>query len=229
MKAFKTLLFFSFLIHFGLAGHAQEINQFDENGKRHGKWTKKFEGTDQTRYEGVFSHGMETGTFKFYKIPEEKEEGKAYLFATKTYKDSTDLVEMRYFTPKGNLLTQGQVRNRERVGKWIYYHPDTEKTMREENYVNGKLDGLQTTYFPNGDTTKSEEYENGVLNGLVKIYAQGEILQKYYTYKNGELNGLVKYFDEKGNLIAEGNYKSNKKTGVWKTYENGGVVKTEEF
>ena len=56
-----TLLFTCFL-------SAQEINQFDENGERHGKWQKKFEGTNEYRYHGQFEHGKEIGMFKYYKL-----------------------------------------------------------------------------------------------------------------------------------------------------------------
>ena len=30
------------------------VNQFDENGERHGYWSKNFEGTEEKRYEGNF-------------------------------------------------------------------------------------------------------------------------------------------------------------------------------
>lgn len=46
---------------------AQNINQFDANGERHGIWKKNFEDTNIIRYEGQFFHGKEIGLFKFYK------------------------------------------------------------------------------------------------------------------------------------------------------------------
>ncbi|GAA4239505.1 hypothetical protein GCM10022291_34080 [Postechiella marina] len=36
---------------------AQNINQFDAQGKRHGVWKKNFENTKVLRYEGTFNHG----------------------------------------------------------------------------------------------------------------------------------------------------------------------------
>lgn len=227
MKYFLTgLLLWAFPLT-----QAQEINQFDANGKRHGKWMKTYEGTDQTRYRGTFEHGQETGTFEFFKLLDKKPKPDAEIhpFATKTYTQGSDLVEMKYFTKKGKLLSAGKMKAKERVGKWVYYHPGTDKTMRTENYANGKLNGKQTVYFPNGKPTKISNYKNGELHGTTKIFANDGGLLKYYTYENGELNGRTKYFDADGNITATGMYKNNRKNGIWKTYENGKLVKTEEF
>ena len=65
----------------------QEFNQFDSNGKRHGKWKKNFEGTEVLRYEGQFEHGKEVGVFKFY----QNLENKAVLAATRTFKKDSDI------------------------------------------------------------------------------------------------------------------------------------------
>lgn len=211
---------------------AQEINQFDAQGERHGKWMKTYEGTDHIRYRGTFEHGKEVGTFAFFKLPEEenkKEKEAPHPFATKTYSVGSDFVEMNYFTPKGNLLSSGKMNNQQRTGKWVYYHPDSEKIMRVEHYENGKLSGEQIIYFKNGNITKKSHYKNGILNGITQIYAENGTLLKHFTYQNGELNGAGRYYNSNGDLILEGTYRNNLKDGVWKSYKNGKVVKTEEY
>jgi hypothetical protein len=45
-------------------GYAQNVNKFDENGKRHGLWKGIYEDTKNPRYEGTFEHGKEMGVFK---------------------------------------------------------------------------------------------------------------------------------------------------------------------
>ena len=48
--------------------NAQEgPNLNDAQGKRHGEWKVNFPGSNQTKFEGTFNHGKETGKFKFYK------------------------------------------------------------------------------------------------------------------------------------------------------------------
>ena len=60
----QTLLVLALLV--GFSSFAQTLNQFDADGKRHGKWKKNFDGTDVIRYEGTFEHGinyiLETGS-----------------------------------------------------------------------------------------------------------------------------------------------------------------------
>lgn len=223
----KNFFFLGFLL-FSFIGNSQEINQFDDQGRRHGKWIKKFEGTADTRYEGVFFHGKETGTFEFYNYTEKTppsadapagKSSKHYLFATKTFTENSDLVEVKYFIPEGKVLSKGQMKGKVRVGKWVYYHPGTEKVMKEEHYENGVLHGKQITYFDNGNITKTEEFEHGELHGVVKVYNPDGKLRRYLTYENGELNGPAKFYDADGNLVSEGNYKNHKQIGEWKTYE----------
>lgn len=227
MKTLVKFFFFFGSLLFSLLGNSQEINKFDEQGRRHGKWMKKFEGTEQTRYEGVFSHGKETGTFKFYNYTEKEppsanspagKSSKHYLFATKTYTEDSDLVEVKYFIPEGKVLSEGVMKSKDRVGKWIYYHPGSDKVMKEENYENGVLHGMQVTYFDNGNITKTEEYKNGELHGVVKVYNPDGKIRRFLTYENGQLNGPAKFYDVDGKLVSEGNYKNNKQAGQWKTY-----------
>ncbi len=219
-----------FLFFFITTAYSQEINQMDSNGKRHGKWMKLYEGTDQIRYQGTFEHGKEIGVFEFYKIPEEKEHNnKSFLFATKKYSSNSDLVEIVYFSLKGDLLSEGEMLGRNRVGKWVYFHPGTDKILMTEFYENGKLNGVQTTYFLNGNKMKISTFEDGKLNGEEFVYTENGTLVKYFNYKNDELNGIVKYFDGEGNLTSTGPYKNNRKDGEWKTYENGKLLKTTVY
>jgi antitoxin component YwqK of YwqJK toxin-antitoxin module len=119
-----------------LFAQEKDLNQFDAQGKRHGKWMKTFEGTDQIRYKGQFNHGKETGTFKFYKFGEDKHPN-----ATKTYNENNELVVAKFYTKKGKLLTEGFFKGKKREGEWIYYHKkNTDVVMMKEHYVNNKLD-----------------------------------------------------------------------------------------
>lgn len=218
------LLLFFILIPITLLAQNAEINQLDANGKRHGKWAKTFEGTNQIRYEGEFNHGKETGTFKFYKKGNED-----HPHATKTYTPNSNIVEAKFFTNKGKLLTQGQFVDKKREGEWIYYHKGKDVIMMKENYKNNKLNGLKSIYYENGKLAETQEYANGVMHGENLIYgANGNLLQ-YYNYNKGTLHGLTKIYNPKGVITQEGNYKDGLKDGIWKYYEDGKVTKTEKF
>ena len=60
----KNVILF-FLLTFSVVAQ-EKINQLDEQGNRHGLWKGTHKETNRPRYEGVFSHGKETGVFKYF-------------------------------------------------------------------------------------------------------------------------------------------------------------------
>ena len=202
----------------------EQINQLDANGKRHGKWTKHFEGTDQIRYTGEFNHGKEVGTFKFYKKGNED-----HPQATKTYTPNSEVVQVKFFTKKGKLFTEGQFKNKKRTGEWIYYHKGKDIVMMKEYYLDNKLNGQKIVYFENGKLAEKQDYVKGVKHGENFVYGANGNLIQYYNYKNGVMHGLTKIYNPNGELFTEGNYKNGLRDGIWKFYENGKLDHTEKF
>ncbi|MDY8133994.1 hypothetical protein [Aquimarina sp. 2201CG5-10] len=202
----------------------QNYNTYDADGKRHGEWRKKYENSNQLRYEGTFEHGKEVGEFKFYK----PNSGKSPT-AIKTFSRDTDTVKIKYFTQTGKVISEGSMIGKDRVGKWKYYHKDSPKVMMTEQYLSGKLSGEQLTYFDNGQLTEKVNYLNGKREGKRIIYSETGVVIKEFTYDNDQLHGVTKYYDTQGNLIIEGNYKNDRKDGVWKYYENGKLTERKQF
>lgn len=214
------------LLVFGLSVFAQEINQFDAQGKRHGVWRKSFEGTDVLRYEGQFEHGKERGLFKFYKYIDKK----GVLSATKQFRKDGS-AEVKFFASNGKVISTGNMLGKTHVGKWVYYHKGSDVVMIEE-YFNqkGDLEGERKVFYPNGQLAEMQHYKNGKLDGVSKMFAQnGGRLINEYTYVNGELHGPAKSYDESGQVLAEGKYRYNKQHGIWKFYENGTLKEEKDF
>ncbi|WP_121666272.1 toxin-antitoxin system YwqK family antitoxin [Mesonia aquimarina] len=201
----------------------EKTNQFDNQGKRHGKWMKKYEGTDQIRYEGEFKHGQEIGTFKFYK-PKSKDQPTA----TKTYFSDKEGILVKFFTKKGELVSEGMMENKKREGTWKYYFKDGELMMKE-TYNKDKLNGWKIVYFPNGEITEKKAFKNGVAHGENFIYAKNGQLIQYYNYKNGKLDGPTKTYNANGELISKGNYSKGKRSGEWRYYNNDQLKEIEEY
>ncbi|WP_025743000.1 toxin-antitoxin system YwqK family antitoxin [Aquimarina pacifica] len=213
------------LIHItGFSVTAQEYNAFDAEGKRHGKWQKKYENSDQLRYEGTFEHGKEVGEFKFYK-PTNGE----FPTAIKFYSKDTDTVKVKYFTKKGRVISQGQLINKDRVGTWQYYHNEDNKIMMIEQYQSGKLHGYQRTYFKNGQITEDTPYYNGNKHGKSIMYSDTGVVLKEFIYEHGQLHGLTKYYDTDGTLMIEGKYKRDRKDSIWNYYTNGKLTEQKLF
>ncbi|WP_203292908.1 toxin-antitoxin system YwqK family antitoxin [Luteirhabdus pelagi] len=220
-KAF--LIFFSILMVASTAV-AQEYNQFDSEGKRHGQWRKYYPNSKQLRYEGQFSHGKEIGTFKFY-----CESCGDKPMVTKSFSEENEKALVKYFTIKGKQVSEGYMKGKQRVGEWLYFHKKSEAVMTREFYEEGKLHGVKTTYYPDGTKTEELSFENGEKQGPNKYYSPEGVLLKELQYENDKLNGPAKYFDADGNAVIEGQYKNGMKDGVWKYYKDGKVEREETF
>jgi len=205
---------------------SQEINQFDGNGKRHGIWSKSFEGTKAIRYEGQFNHGKEVGLFKFYKYIDKK----SVLSATKQFNETNNLVDVKFLTTKGKVISEGQMDGKKHIGNWNYYHKNSKQLLRVEHYDNyGLQQGELLVYFKNGILAEKSNYKSGQIDGESLWYSEVGVVIKQLNYRLGELHGLAKHYTNSGVLIAEGNYRNNKKHGVWKYYQNEKLIKEKNF
>ncbi|WAC03540.1 toxin-antitoxin system YwqK family antitoxin [Lacinutrix neustonica] len=222
MKLIYTILL-SLFISFSFA---QDLNQLDSNGERHGNWKKNFEDTKVLRYEGTFDHGKEVGTFKFYK----NINGQAILTATRTFNSDTDLAQVKFYSSTKHLISEGQMRGKTYVGRWVYYHNKSKQIMTQEFYNNkGELEGEKRTYYLSGKMAKKENYVGGVLNGESRSFSETEKLISVFNYTNNELHGPAKIYDTKGDLQMEGVYQKDRRHGLWKFYENGKLKEEKDL
>ncbi|WP_373058993.1 toxin-antitoxin system YwqK family antitoxin [Zunongwangia sp. H14] len=200
------------------------LNAYDDNGNRHGHWKVYFEGTEQLKFEGNFDHGQETGKFSFY-----KEGFPKHPSAILDFKKGNDTVVATYYSQKGDPISTGQLLNKKREGSWVYYHQASRDTMMTEEYKKDQLNGLQKTYFRNGQLTEKTMYRDGLKNGESFVYSEGgRLLQELY-FKNGELHGPATYYNAKGEKIIEGQYKEDLKSGTWYYFENGEVKEEKHY
>lgn len=220
----SLVLFYVMLATFFV--HAQDINQIDANGERHGFWKKNFDKTNQPRYEGEFKHGKEIGIFKFYKLVDKK----SVLSATKEFNGNDKTAKVKFFSSKGKIISEGKMNGKAFIGKWTYYHNKTNAVMSLENYNDqGELDGEKLVYYENGQIAEKSNYVKGKQQGLSSWYSESGVVLKEFLYDNDELHGMSKYFDNQGQLIAEGAYNRGQKHGIWKYYKNGKLTEEKKF
>ncbi len=218
-KIFYTLLLLFIL---PLFTEAQQVNQYDRKGERHGTW-KKFYSNSQIRYEGTFDHGKEKGTFLFY---DEKSDGKPSIM--KTFLENSSIAEVRFFFPSGKLKSEGKMDKKNRIGTWKYFYSNGKIILSTETYKNGLIDGITTIYDKNGNIIEETIYNNGIKSGFQKKYTDTGKLIEIITYKNGKRNGEASFYENNGTLALRGNYLNDKKVGKWIRYKNGKMV-GEEF
>lgn len=213
-----------FVISSSILFAQNEINQFDDQGNRNGVWKKYYSGTDQLRYEGTFLHGKEIGVFKFY-----CEKCKDRPTAVKEFNKLDNTVNVKYYTIKGKLVSEGKMEGKDRIGEWIYYHEKSNNIMSRENYVNGKLEGKKITYYTNNNITEERHYKNGMMEGENNYFSPEGTLLKKLNYSKDKLNGEAYYYDASGAVIIEGSYKNDKKHGLWRYFKNGKLVLEEKY
>lgn len=217
------LLLFSLVV---CLASAQKNNQLDANGKRHGVWRKNFDKTKILRYEGEFDHGKEIGVFKFYKKIDEK----AVLTATRTFNAKNDLAEVKFFSSKKKIISEGKMNGKTYVGKWVYYHKNSPKIMTEELYnEKGELHGERKVYYLSGKVAEKALYNSGQLDGESLWYSGNGQVIRVFNYVKGQLHGPAKTYDFNGELKAEGVYQKNRRHGIWKFYKNGKLVRKQDF
>ena len=225
MNIMKLIVSF-FIVLCSNYGLSQEINKFDSNGLRHGIWKKNFSGTKSIRYEGQFKHGKEVGIFNFYKYVDEQ----SVLSATKKFNDSNDIAEVRFYSSKGKLISEGSMNGKIYIGSWKYYHKNSDNLMRMEQYDNeGLQQGELLVYYDNGNLAEKSNYKKGKLEGKSILYSEKGIKIKEFIYRDNVLDGLSKYYSNKDILIIEGKYRNGKKHGIWKYFEKGKLKEEKDF
>ncbi|MDT8415140.1 MAG: hypothetical protein RQ735_07160 [Flavobacteriaceae bacterium] len=218
----RLIPFFLTLLSFSAFGQA--INKVDAEGKRHGKWQKNYEKSNQIRYRGQFHHGKEVGLFEYFDLKKNK-----HPYLTRQFNDTNRIAIVSYFLPEnGAIVSRGKMLDSLKIGLWVYYHKNTNDTLMIETYQDNQLTGVRKIFFPNGKPTEISYFENNLLQGKTETFdEEGDKLSELH-YKDGLLDGKAVYFKE-GKIIIEGQYKEDKRVGTWYYYDDGVLIETKHF
>ncbi len=225
MKINKSL--FSIIVFFVMnaAAVAQtEFNQLDDKGSKNGPWKGYYPESKRLRYDGTFDHGREVGVFRFYDDTQAQS-----IIATREFNKKDNSAYTMFYNQSNNLVSEGKVVNKLYDGVWKYYHENSKAIMTLENYVNGKLEGVRSVFYPNGKLAETTNYAKGIKSGAYKKYTAEGIVLEESIYKNGQFDGKAIYRDPKGNIVAQGIYVNGKKKGIWQFYENGKLSSEENM
>jgi antitoxin component YwqK of YwqJK toxin-antitoxin module len=197
-----------------------DSNKLDEKGRKHGIWKGFYEVSKRPRYEGTFEHGKESGVFNFYDDTKAKS-----LIATREFDPKDQAAYTTFYDQKGNKVSEGKVVNKVFDGQWIYYHLASKNTMTTENYSKGKLEGLRTVFYINGQIAEEINYKDNLKNGFYKKYTEKGMLLEESTFKNDLYSGLAIFSDSKGDMVSKGHFVNGKKAGIWQFFEKGKTAK----
>ncbi len=211
---FLLLLLFSFsLLPQG------NVNQRDEQGRRHGLW-KKFYANGKLRYEGYFNHGVEVDTFKFYF-------DNGNLWAINYYKKKGVAYSQQYGEGK-KLAAEGKYINNKKDSTWNFYNENSNLVAKEE-YENGKKHGKCIVFFRNGEKAEIINYKQESREGeWLQFYEDGKPRAKG-RYINNMLQGAVIYYNLSGRPRVKGDYVEGLMHGNWYYFNDDMKVEKKEI
>lgn len=216
----KRLLFGLVLLNVLFINAQADSNKLDANGKKDGLWKGTYEVSKRPRYEGTFSHGKETGIFKFF-----DDTKKGDVIATRDFSANDGSAYNIFYDQNKNKVSEGKVIGKNYEGEWKYYHKASKIVMAIENYKNGKLEGARTVFYPNEKVAEEMTYVNGKKEGIYKKWGQNGIILEQTTYKNNEYNGDAIFYDSDGVVASKGKFLNGKKVGMWQFYFKGKLTK----
>jgi antitoxin component YwqK of YwqJK toxin-antitoxin module len=85
-------------------------------------------------------------------------------------------------------------------------------------YQNGKLNGIYTWWFDNGNVAVKYTYKDGMFYGLHQGYYYNGQIKTECTYKGDHLDGIHKTWFENGQLEEESEYKDGQQKGMYKRW-----------
>ena len=105
-----------------------------------------------------------------------------------------------------------------------------EKKRAEENYKNGKREGLSILWNRDGEKASEAIYRNGKQNGRETVWYNNRQKAAEGNYQDDKRNGLWAEWYTNGRKWKEGHYKKGKKDGPWTEWDEVGVIaKTETY
>jgi len=149
----------------------------------------------------------------------EVKEEKVYLKGQQT--PFTGVVEKKY--PNGRVEATLEVKDGKLNGKTFVYSEDG-KIKKEENYINGLMEGVERAYYPSGKLEFEVTNKNDLRNGIERHYSEEGKLIIEVPYQNDVVTGLVKQYTKEGKLEYETNYVNDKREGVSKKYYPSGKL-----
>lgn len=147
-----------------------------------------------------------------------------YVEETRQYSAGKPVGETRLFYADGTLKGTIRMPKNETTDTLYmdFYYEDGSTPEFRYKKVNGKFEGVNRLYFPDGSLKLEVAYSNDLWNGKRSEYYETGGLQSIEHYKTGERDGAFTYYYANGQKSAEGTYTNGKIVGEWKKYHYNG-------
>lgn len=109
------------------------------------------------------------------------------------------------------------------------YYPDSQKKKAQFTLLEGKVEGVKTMWYLNGNKEIETNYKNGLKNGVETKWLENGQKKSEISYKDDLKDGLSAYWDENGDKSSETEYKDNKNHGKDLDYDKGVLVEEKYY
>ncbi len=144
------------------------------------------------------------------------------LVSTYHYRNGLRDGEYVTYDENGKPVTVGQYRNGGFDGVQKIDRGDGYRT--EITYRDGKLDGTETTWYPNGQIAVQAHYADDVMEGPMTAYDENGMVQSVAPYYNNQLEGVAQTFHPDGKVHSEETYRGNALNGSSTFYRPDGSL-----
>lgn len=175
----------------------------------------------QNTYQTSDNHNFTTDTLYF-------DNGR--IKNIRSYNNDMSLMYVKLFDENSrSIIAEGKYLNREKDSVWNMYS-SAGFILNKIEYKQNKKNGLEYTYYPNGDVAEIKEWKDDIQNGVWKQYFIGGILKTDATYKNGDLEGKITFYHYNSKPSLGGVYEKGSREGLWMYFdEDGNVIKEENY
>jgi antitoxin component YwqK of YwqJK toxin-antitoxin module len=94
-------------------------------------------------------------------------------------------------------------------GTLVKYHENGQLNW-EENFKDGKKDGIDKKYNENGQLEKKQSFKYNKKDGVSEEYYKNGQLEEKGNWKEGKPDGVFEYYHEDGDLEKKINYKDGR-------------------
>tara|TARA_B100000575_G_C23093530_1_gene630540 strand:+ start:902 stop:1549 length:648 start_codon:yes stop_codon:yes gene_type:complete len=148
-------------------------------------------------------------------------------FFKKSKKDKEGPVENGphvYSLSTGNKV-EGNFKNFKKHGIFKFYSFNGKFVQIEENYKDGVMDGLSTSFDDNGKLESKFLYKNGKRHGLSQFFFPDGTTRYNVQFVNGEQHGLSEYFFKDGQIESKFHYKEDLRHGEYELWFEDNKIK----
>ncbi len=205
-----------------------------KDDKRNSLWTFYNE-NGLKKNETPYENGNLNGVQKNYTPKGEVESEIPYVNGT--------VSGLKKYYKSGTLVKDEQIADNKKNGVTREYYTTSGAVGKISIYKNDKLDGIQTTLYPDGKkkmegsfrpVTEQDLQDNpaasnkeGMKTGPWTMYHKNGNIQMTGSFLNDKMNGKWQTFHPEGQLESEGMAAEGSKNGVWKFYSASGVLEKE--